>query len=78
MNVYLILFCLWGGEGLLNLGVSGPSSLHFPGNFTQKRQSLVTLQPEIIAKLIPKTLVHVTEMRFSEKIIPKTLVHVIL
>ena len=37
-----------------------------------------TLQPEIIAKLIPKTLFHVTEMRFSKKIIPKTLVHVIL
>ena len=30
-----------------------------------------TLQPEIIAKLIPKTLFHVTEMRFSKKIISK-------
>ena len=31
-----------------------------------------TLQPEIIAKFIPKTLFHVTEMRFSETITPKT------
>ena len=30
-----------------------------------------TLQPEIIAKLVPNTLFHVTEMRFSKKIIPK-------
>ena len=35
-------------------------------------------QPEIIAKLIPKTLFRVTEMRFSKKIIPKTFFHVIL
>ena len=31
------------------------------------------LHPEIIAKLIPKTLFHVTEMRFSKKIIPKNI-----
>ena len=37
-----------------------------------------TLQPEIVAKLIPKTLLHVTEMRFSKKIIPKTFFNVIL
>ena len=35
-----------------------------------------TLQPETIAKLIPKTLFHVTEMRFSKKIIPKPFFHV--
>ena len=38
----------------------------------------MTLQPEIIAKLIPKTLSHETEMRISKKIIPKQFVHVIL
>ena len=43
MNVYFILFCLWGGEGLLNLGVAGPSSYIFLGKLTQKRQSLVSL-----------------------------------
>ena len=37
-----------------------------------------TLQPEIIAKLIPKTLFCVTEMRFPRKIIPKQFFHVIL
>ena len=37
-----------------------------------------TLQPEILAKLIPNTLFHVAEIMFSKKIIPKTLVHVIL
>ena len=37
-----------------------------------------TLQPEIIAELIPKTLFHVTEMRFSKKLIPKQCFHVIL
>ena len=36
------------------------------------------LQPEIIAKLIPKTLFHVTEMRFSKKIVQKQVIHVIL
>ena len=39
---------------------------------------IITLQPEILAKLIPKTLFHVTEMRFSKKIIPKQILHVIL
>ena len=37
-----------------------------------------TLQPEIIAKWIPKALFHVTEMRFSKRTIPQTLGHVIL
>ena len=37
-----------------------------------------TPQPEIIAKLIPKTLFHVTEMRFSKEIIPKQVFRVIL
>ena len=37
-----------------------------------------TLQPEIIVNFIPKTLFHVTEMRFSKKIIPKTFSHIIL
>ena len=35
-----------------------------------------TLQPEIIAKLIPKTLSHVTEMRSSKTILPKQNYHV--
>ena len=39
---------------------------------------LHTLQPEMIAKLIPNTLFHVTEMRFSKKIILKQFFHVIL
>ena len=39
---------------------------------------LVTLQPEIIAKSIPKTFFHETEMRFSKKIISKQFVHVVL
>ena len=38
----------------------------------------ITRQPEIIAKLIPITLFHVTEMRFSKKTIPKQFFHVIL
>ena len=38
----------------------------------------ITLQPEIYAKSIPKTLFHVTDMRFSKTIILKTLFHVIL
>ena len=38
----------------------------------------ITLQPVKIAKLTPKTLFHVTEMRFSNKIIPKQFFHVIL
>ena len=37
-----------------------------------------TLQPENIAKLVPKTLFHVTEMRFSKKRIPKQFFHVFL
>ena len=40
--------------------------------------SISTLQPEIIAKLIPKTLFHVTEMKSSKKIILKQFFHVIL
>ena len=32
----------------------------------------------MIAKLIPKTFSHVTEMRFSKKLIPKQFFHVIL
>ena len=38
----------------------------------------ITLQPEIIAKSIPKTLFCVTEMIFSKKTIPKQFFHVIL
>ena len=38
----------------------------------------ITLQPEIITKIIPKTFFHVTEMRFSKKIIPKQFFPVIL
>ena len=37
-----------------------------------------TLQSEILAKLIPKTLFTVNEMRFIRKIIPKTFFYVIL
>ena len=37
-----------------------------------------TLQPEIIAKLTPKTLFHVTESDFPRKIDQKTFIHVIL
>ena len=36
------------------------------------------LQPELIAKLILKTLFHVTENRFSKQLIPKQCFHVIL
>ena len=38
----------------------------------------ITLQSEILAKLIPKTVFCVAEMRFSKKIIPKQFCHVIL
>ena len=37
-----------------------------------------TPQPEIIAKLIPKTVSYGTEMRFSKERVPKRFFHVIL
>ena len=40
--------------------------------------AIFTLQPEIIAKSILKTLFHVTEMGFFQEIIPKQFFHVIL
>ena len=45
---------------------------------TDVQASRCTLQPEIIAILIPKTLFHVADMRFSKKIIPKQFSKVIL
>ena len=45
---------------------------------TKEKKDRVTLQPDMIEKLIPRALFHVIEMRFSKKIIPKTLFHVIL
>ena len=47
-------------------------------NTKEKKIRVLTIQPEIIAKLILKTLFHVTEMKISKKIIPKTFFHVIL
>ena len=40
-----------------------PLILHFPGKIAVQRKSGNTLQPENIAKLIPKTLFHVTETK---------------
>ena len=48
-----------------------------PRNIPPKN-SLFTIQPEIIAKTIPMTFFHVTEMRFFKKIILKQFMHVIL
>ena len=42
------------------------------------RTLTTTPQPEIITKLIPKTLFYVTEMGFCKEIIPKQNFHVIL
>ena len=48
------------------------------GELRAKCPKALTLQPEIIAKLILKTFFHVTEMRFVDKIIPKQFFHVVL
>ena len=62
-------------QGFLDLFFDAAPHLEYFSNFFE----LSTTQPsEIIAKLIPKTFFHVTEMRFSKKIISKTLFHVIL
>ena len=68
-----------------NSGHSGLSTIlaeiitkYFLGTFLLFSSHLCTLQPELVAKLIPKTLLHVTEMRFSKRIIPKQFSHVIL
>ena len=69
----------WGGagEGLGRVGEGwgGVGERLEKGLAFKTSKSLFTLQPETIAKLIPKTFFHVIEMRFSKKRIPKRVFH---